>query len=98
VLSLYNAVLIHHESLIRGIRCRFATCSAHVFCTTRDPFVFHLDVLRQNPTDDRGNDSEQLYENDQHESDSEDAGDWVNCGGVVERVDDAVGGSNGGEG
>jgi hypothetical protein len=44
--------------------------------------------------DGQGNDSEELYEEDQHQFDSEDTSDWANCGRVVERVDDAVGGSN----
>ena len=91
-------MLIQHESLIGRIRCRFAGGSACVFCTVRDALVLYPNVPRHNPPDDQSNDSEELYEEDQHQFDSEDTSDWVNCGRVVERVDDAVGGSSDDEG
>ena len=98
MLSLFNAILIHHKSLSGRIRYRFAAGSARVFWAARDALVFRPNVPRHNPADDQGKDSEKLYKEDQHEFDSEDASNWVNCGRVIERVDDAVGGSNGGEG
>jgi hypothetical protein len=66
--------------------------------TRRDALILDSDVPRHDSANNQEQYSKKLDEDDQHQLDGEDSGDWVDCRRAVEGVNDAVDGSDGNEG
>ena len=98
VMFLGTAIIAHRVLLAGTAMSGFAARSEHVARRGEDAIVFESNVPRHHSADDQGQHGEQLHKEDQDELDGEHAGDRVDGGRAVERVDDAVDGSDDGEG
>ena len=98
LLFLSNTIITHDVLLAGASTSRFAARGAYVSWTAEDALVLQQNVSCHDSADDQGQRSEQLHEEDQHELDGEDSGHRVDGGRIVERVHNAVDGSDDGEG
>ena len=70
---------------------RFAACISR---TAQNGLVLDSNIPRHDATDDQGQRRKQLHEEDKYEFDGEDSSDWIDARRGVERVHDAVDGSD----